>query len=83
MTLGSDLAPRTASGEFLGVWRLVTDSGNVVAPIAIGGLAQVATLGAASVITGGVGFIGAAIMVAIVAETLTREEATTEPARGP
>lgn len=27
MTLGADLAPKEATGEFLGVWRLIGDSG--------------------------------------------------------
>jgi MFS family permease len=36
MTLGADLAPRGATGEFLGIWRLIGDVGAVMGPIAVG-----------------------------------------------
>ena len=68
MTLGADLAPRERSGEFLGVWRLITDSGGVVAPALIGGLAQVLTLGAAFLACAGVGLAGATILALLVPE---------------
>ena len=32
MTLGADLAPREGTGEFLGVWRLIGDTGAVTGP---------------------------------------------------
>jgi len=73
MTLGADLAPPDQAGEFIGVWRLIADIGAAGAPIGIGALAQVATLGAACVITAGTGFVGAAIMAFFVAETLQRD----------
>jgi MFS family permease len=72
MTLGADLAPEGRPGEFLGVWRTIADSGSFIGPSAIGALAQVLTLGAASVATGGVGLLGAAVMVFLAAETLDR-----------
>jgi MFS family permease len=85
MTLGADLAPRDQAGEFIGVWRLIADVGAAGAPIGIGALAQVATLGVACLMTAGAGFIGAAIMAFFVAETLQREPPETsapEPASG-
>jgi len=36
MTLGADLAPRGATGEFLGIWRLVGDVGGVLGPLTVG-----------------------------------------------
>jgi MFS family permease len=36
MTLGADLAPRGATGEFLGIWRLIGDAGGVLGPLAVG-----------------------------------------------
>ena len=32
LTLGSDLAPRHARGEFLGIWRFIGDGRNAGAP---------------------------------------------------
>ena len=74
MTLGADLAPRDRTGEFLGVWRLITDSGSVAGPVAIGALAQALTLAAAALVTAGVGLAGAAVMLFLAAETLRRPE---------
>lgn len=72
MTLGADLAPADRAGEFLGVWRLVSDGGAAIAPLAVGAAAEALTLGVASVATGGLGLIAAAVMVVAVAETLQR-----------
>jgi MFS family permease len=52
MTLGADLAPRGATGEFLGLWRLVGDTGAAGGPLVVGTL------------TDGIGFDGAAIALA-------------------
>jgi MFS family permease len=72
MTLGADLAPREGAGEFIGVWRLVADVGSAAAPLGIGALAEVATLGASAVATGFVGVAGVLIMLFFVEETLHR-----------
>ena len=39
MTLGADLAPPGATGEFLGVWRLIGDVGAVTGPLLVGAVA--------------------------------------------
>ena len=78
MTMGSDLAPRGGGGAFLGVWRLIGDSGAALAPLVVGGLAQTFTLGAAAVTTGGVGALGATMMVFLVAETVKNEGADSD-----
>ena len=82
MTLGADLAPPDAAGEFLGVWRFVGDVGAASAPAAVGGLAAALTLGAAAVATGGIGVIGAVTMLVLVRETLRRGGAGARAAPG-
>ena len=72
LIMGTDLAPRDNPGEFLGVWRLISDTGGAGGPIVIGGIAQVVTLGVASVATAGVGVFGALMLIFIVRETMTR-----------
>ncbi|MEC9247896.1 MAG: MFS transporter [Pseudomonadota bacterium] len=38
MTLGTDHAPIGRRGEFLGVWRLITDTGSTLGPLVVSGL---------------------------------------------
>ncbi|HZJ10954.1 MAG TPA: MFS transporter [Trueperaceae bacterium] len=45
MTLGADLAPDAATGEFLGLWRMIGDAGMVSGPLLVGAVAQFTTLG--------------------------------------
>ena len=40
MTLGADLSPPEARGEFIGFWRLVGDSGSTGGPLLVGGVAD-------------------------------------------
>jgi MFS family permease len=88
MTLGADFAPAIGRGEFLGVWRLVSDVGQAGGPIVISGLTTVGGLALASVASGGIGLVGAAIMLFLVPETLRRHrgglagKALDPPARG-
>ncbi len=72
MTFGADLAPPERQGEFLGVWRFVTDIGTSGGPFLVAAIAGVATLGVACVVTGGVGLVGAAVMAFLAPETLRR-----------
>jgi MFS family permease len=72
MTLGADLAPPERSGEFLGVWRLISDSGGVISPAIVGGLAQAITLGAAFYAASAIGGAGALLMALRVPEGLQR-----------
>jgi len=69
---GIDLAPRDNPGEFLGVWRLISDTGGAGGPIAIGGIAQIMTLGIASAAVAGIGVFGALILAIVVKETMTK-----------
>lgn len=70
MTLGADFAPEDERSEFLGVWRLVIDTGHVVGPVFAGAIAGSVALGGAFVATSALGAIGAIIMVVFVKETL-------------
>jgi MFS family permease len=76
LTIGADLAPARDRASFLGIWRTVGDVGRVSAPLLVGVLVQVATLGAAAWLIAGLGLVGAGVMARFVPETLGR------PARG-
>ncbi len=73
-TLGADLAPPHQRGEFLGVWRLVGDTGGAGGPFVVGSLASVAGLGGAALACAGIGLVGLAVMVLLVRETLIRAD---------
>lgn len=69
MTTGADLAPDTSVAEFLGLWRLYSDLGNAMGPIAVGALAAALTLTPAVAITAGIGCLGLANVVFFCPET--------------
>ena len=69
---GTDLSPKNNPGGFLGVWRFISDTGGASGPVAIGGLAQIVTLGIASLATAGIGAFGAFMLIFIVKESMTR-----------
>lgn len=58
MTIGTDLAPLHRRGEFLGVWRLLSDLGSTVGPLLISGLTKLYTLSAATLSASGIGVAG-------------------------
>lgn len=70
MTLGSDLSPLAGRSRFLGVWRLVTDAGNVGGPLLVAVITSVATLSAAAISVAGVGVGGVLVLWRLVPETL-------------
>ena len=72
MTLGADFAPPTARGEFLGVWRLMGDSGSFAGPILMGFIANSFALASAFTVTAGLGVVGVLIIVFLVHETLQK-----------
>jgi len=69
MTLGADLAPEDARGEFLGMWRLIGDLGFMLGPSVAGVVAGVLTLPAAALVMGGSGVIASMIFLFLVPET--------------
>jgi MFS family permease len=72
MTLGADFAPATNRGEFLGVWRLISDIGTAGGPLAISAVTGLFSLAAASVSAGAFGLAGALVMALFVRETLRK-----------
>ncbi len=72
MTLGADFAPQARRGEFLGVWRFISDTGSAAGPLAVSLIAGVASLGLAATLTAVLGFTGAVLMWRLVPETLRR-----------
>ena len=70
MTIGADLAPSTNRGLFLGSWRLVGDFTGVLSPLLIGALGVLFTPGVAATAIGGVGIVGAGLLICYAKETL-------------
>lgn len=75
MTLGADLAPPKSRGEFLGVWRLIGDSGFTGAPLVVGAVADLVVLPAAALAMSGAGFTAVMIFALLVPETLRKKAA--------
>ncbi len=69
MTLGADLAPPHLTGEFLGVWRLIGDSGRAVSPIIVGAVADAVGIVITSGAIAGLGVIAATTLAIFVHET--------------
>ena len=70
MTLGTDLAPADKRGRFLGIWRLISDSGSLIGPSAIGLLASTWTLKSAIWLIAASGPWAIAVLWLTVRETL-------------
>ena len=73
MTLGADLSPTDRRGSFLGVWRLIGDAGFFAAPLIVGVIADILTLGAATTVLAVSGGIASAIFGFFVPETLSKQ----------
>jgi MFS family permease len=69
MTLGADLSPPEATGEFLGVWRLIGDFGAVLGPLAVGVVADQLGLRNGAYVLAGAGFASSVILLLLVKET--------------
>ena len=69
MTLGADLAPPGATGEFLGLWRLVGDTGGVGGPLAVGIVADELGLDGSAVVIAGLGLAATLTLAFLVRET--------------
>ena len=70
MTLGADLAPPETRGEFLGVWRLIGDTGFSSGPLIVGTVADLVMLSTAAWAMSGAGLIAVMIFAFLVPETL-------------
>ncbi len=59
MTLGADAAPADGRVRFLGIWRVLSDSGNAAGPLVVAGVAGISTLGLGIVAIGSAGLLAA------------------------
>ena len=73
MTLGADLAPPGATGEFLGIWRLIGDLGQVAGPMAVGVLASLFGLHGSAIVLAGIGLLASLTLMFLVKETYRLE----------
>lgn len=69
MTLGADLAPEGATGEFLGIWRLIGDTGMVVGPMLVGVIAGALSLNGSAIALMIAGFMASLTLAFLVKET--------------
>ncbi len=82
MTLGADLAPERARGEFLGLWRFIGDGGSAASPVIVGSIAEAVGLVFAPLGVAGIGLFGAAILAFFVPETLDKGPTLRSTERG-
>jgi MFS family permease len=81
MTLGADLAPPEATGEFLGVWRLIGDIGMVTGPLMVGAIAGALTLSGSAFALMIAGFAASLTLAFLVKETRVSPEVESEERR--
>lgn len=62
MTLGADAAPPVGRIKFLGIWRVLSDSGNAAGPVVMSVVASVFTLAVGIVSIGSFGLLAAAAL---------------------
>jgi len=72
MTLGTDFAPEQDRGRFLGIWRLIGDSGSLAGPTAIGFLATAWSLKSAMLLVAACGPWAVTLLWLTVPETLQK-----------
>jgi MFS family permease len=69
MTLGADLAPPGATGEFLGIWRLIGDVGAAAGPLVVGLVAAAVGLAGGAWVLSVAGWLAVGTLAALVRET--------------
>ncbi len=69
MTLGADLAPPRATGEFLGLWRLVGDAGSAGGPLVVGVMAARFGLTGSAAALALIGVVATLTLALLVRET--------------
>lgn len=72
MTLGADLAPPGATGEFLGIWRLIGDIGAVFGPLVVGLVAGSVGLSGGAWVLAVAGAVAVFTLAVLVQETRAR-----------
>jgi MFS family permease len=66
MTLAADTSPAVGRPTFLGLWRELADAGSGIGPLILSAVTAAAGLAVGIVISGGVGFVAAAVLWAFV-----------------
>jgi MFS family permease len=72
LTLGADLAPQGAMGEFLGFWRLIGDIGSTGGPLVVGAVADLVSLPVSALALCAIGLLASGTLARYVPETLER-----------
>ena len=62
MTLGTDLAPSKAPGQFLGIWRFFSDGAMAAGPLLIGVISSTFSLGTSPIVIGVLGISTATVI---------------------
>ena len=82
MTLGADIAPPAVRAQFLGVWRLFSDSGAAAGPLVVAAGAALGSLAGGVVVVGGIGLVAAAVLQGTVPRWSVHANARTRVAAG-
>lgn len=61
LTIGADASPRHGRTEFLGLWRVISDTGGGMGPLLLSAITAAASLAVGVVAIGGLGFVAAAM----------------------
>ena len=77
MTLGADVAPQAVRPQFLGIWRLFSDSGNAAGPLVVAAGAALGSLAAGVATMGVVGILAAGGLARWVPQWSDHANATT------
>ena len=78
MTLGADFSAASNRGEFLGVWRMMSDVGSFAGPLCIGMIANLFLLSGAFVFAAMIGIAGISMVQFAVPETLVTKRSRQE-----
>jgi MFS family permease len=83
MTLGADFSPAQGRAQFLGAWRLFSDLGNAGGPLIVAAATAAISLAGASVLMGGIGVLGSALLALRLPETLRHPAPTARSEASP
>lgn len=77
MTLGADVAPAAVRSQFLGIWRLFSDSGSAAGPLVVAAGAALGSLAAGIAAMGAVGILSTGVLARWVPRWSIHANATT------
>ncbi|GIG28337.1 MFS transporter [Cellulomonas marina] len=82
MTLGADTAPADVRAQFLGMWRLMQDTGTAAGPLVVSAAAALGSLAAGALTMGAVGVVAAGVLAATVPRWTVHASVRTRVAAG-